>query len=534
MPVRETAEGFDSARPAVIMHPHMPAAKPDPCVIVIFGASGDLTSRKLIPALYEMANAPKGASPLPAGACILGVARSEMTDDQWREKLAPWAQKYAKGFDPKKWSDFSKRVFYHAGDATQPSAYPALHQRVAALSQQFKIPCNVLFYLSVAPSLYEPIIGCIEHSGMVTEGKRWCSLNEGTMPWQRIIVEKPFGHDDASAASLNRALGRAFEEEAIYRIDHYLGKELVQNLLVMRFGNTIFEPLWNHRYIDHVQISAAETVGVGERAGFYDEAGAIRDMIQSHLLQVLALVAMEPPTSIDAGNIRSEKIKIVQAIKPAPLDRLTEFAALGQYAGDDKEPAFHLNPKVSKGSTTETYAAIKFHFDNWRWGNTPFYLRSGKRMAAKKTEIAVQFKKPPANLFRNAEPYASGGARPPNLIVIEIAPREGVKLRFEGKVPGQGIAIDSVEMDFDYVERFGSEPVEAYGPLILDAMRGDQTLYKHRLEVENAWDAVMPFLCESSAPLRKNVHANYAPGSWGPKSADDLMARDGRAWHNAG
>lgn len=514
------------------MHAHMAAAKPDPCVIVIFGASGDLTSRKLIPALYEMANAPNGVPPLPEGACVLGVARSEMTDDQWREKLTPWAKQNAKGYDDAKWKAFCQRLFYHAGDASQQEAFPALQQRVATLATQSRIPCNVLFYLSVAPSLYEPIIGCIEHSGMVAEGKRWCSLDQSAMPWQRIIVEKPFGHDDASAASLNRALGRAFEEESIYRIDHYLGKELVQNLLVMRFANTIFEPVWNHRYIDHVQISAVETVGVGDRASFYDEAGAIRDMIQSHLLQVLALTAMEPPTSIDANSIRQEKIKIVQAIKPAPRDRLGEFAALGQYAGDAKEPAFHLNSKVKKGTTTETYAAIKFHFDNWRWGNTPFYVRSGKRLAAKKTEIAIQFKKPPANLFRNAEPYASGGTRPPNLIVIEIAPKEGVKLRFEGKVPGQGMTIDSVEMDFDYVERFGAEPVEAYGPLILDAMRGDQTLYKHRLEVENAWDAVMPFLGADSAPLRKGIQGNYAPGSWGPRCADDLLARDGRAWHN--
>ncbi len=516
----------------VIMHPHMAAAKPDPCVIVIFGASGDLTSRKLIPALYEMADAPKGVSPLPGNACILGVARSEMTDEQWREKLTPWAKQHAKEFDDRKWREFCKRVFYHAGDASQPAAFPALQQRVELLAQQSKIPCNVLFYLSVAPSLYEPIIGCIEQSGMVAEGRRWCSLDAGAMPWQRIIVEKPFGHDAESAASLNRALGRVFEEEAIYRIDHYLGKELVQNLLVMRFGNTIFEPLWSHRYIDHVQISAVETVGVGDRAAFYDEAGAIRDMIQSHLLQVLALVAMEPPTSIDANNIRQEKIKIVEAIKPTPRDRLHDFAALGQYAGDDKEGAFHLNPKVKKGTTTETYAAIKFHFDNWRWGNTPFYLRSGKRLAAKKTEIVIQFKRPPANLFRNAEPYASGGTRPANQIVIEIAPHESVRLRFEGKVPGQGITLDSVEMDFDYVERFGGEPVEAYGPLILDAMRGDPTLYKHRLEVENAWDAVMPFIGPESAVLRKNIHANYTPGSWGPKAADELMARDGRAWHN--
>ncbi len=506
------------------MHPHMPAMKPDPCVIVIFGASGDLTSRKLIPALYEMAQ----AKLLPEGSCILGIARTEMTDDQWREKLAPWAKQHAKGFDDAKWREFSKRIHYFAGDGGQNATYPALSARIEGLSKQFRIPCNVLFYLSVAPKLYEPIIGCIEQSGMVTEGRRWCSLDQSVMPWQRIIIEKPFGHDAESAASLNRALGRAFEEESIYRIDHYLGKELVQNLLAFRFANSIFEPLWNGQYIDHVQISAVETVGVGGRADFYDEAGAIRDMIQSHLLQVLALVAMEPPTSIDASNIRHEKIKIIEAIKPTPHDRICEVAALGQYAGDTKEHAYHENPKVKKGSRTETYAAMQFHFDNWRWAGTPFYVRSGKRMAAKKTEIVIQFKQPPANLFTG-----NGNARrPANQIVMEIAPKEGVRLRFEGKVPGQGMKLESVEMDFDYVERFGGEPVEAYGPLIIDAMRGDQTLYKHRLEVENAWGAVMPFIGEQSESLRKHIHANYAPGSWGPKSADDLLARDGRAWHN--
>lgn len=504
----------------------------EPCVIIIFGASGDLTSRKLIPALYEM----HCSGGLPKGTCVLGISRSAMTDDAWREKLHPWAKEHAKGFDEKHWREFAQRVFYYAGDGSQPDAYPPLIQRVEALAHHFKIPCNVLLYLSVAPSLYEPIIECIGGSGMVTEGKRWCALPGAgaALPWQRIIVEKPFGVDAATAASLNRALGRAFEEDAIYRIDHYLAKELVQGLLVFRFANTIFEPLWNHRYIDHVQITASETVGVGRRAEFYDQAGAIRDMIQSHLLQVLALVAMEPPTSINARNIRDEKIKIVEAIKPPPMDRLHEYAALGQYAVDSSETAYHQNPGVKKGSTVETFAAIRFNFDNWRWAGTPFYLRTGKRMAAKRTEIVVQFKQPPANLFKALGNGAvDTTVRPANQIVIEIAPRESVSVRFEGKVPGHGVKIDSVMMDFDYAKRFKAEPVEAYGPLIVDAMRGDQTLYKHRLEVESAWDAVMPFIDpQTSAALRKNIQGNYAPGTWGPKSADEMMAHFGRAWHN--
>jgi glucose-6-phosphate 1-dehydrogenase len=506
------------------------AGKPEPCVIVIFGASGDLTSRKLIPALYEMWS----AGGLPEGTCVLGISRTEMTDDQWRSKLEPWAKEYAKGFDTKKWREFATRIFYFPGNAAQVQTYQSLTNRLNQLAEQFKVPCNVLFYLSVAPSLYEPIIQCIGESGIVTEGKRWCSLDGGAMPWQRIIVEKPFGVDMESAASLNRTLARAFEDEAIYRIDHYLAKELVQGLLVLRFANTIFEPIWNHRYIDHIQITAAETVGVGGRADFYDDTGAIRDMIQSHLLQVLAFVAMEPPTSYTPRNIRNEKVKVIEAIQPTPPDRLSEFSALGQYAGDQQEPAYHENPHVHKGTLTETFAALKLHFDNWRWAGTPFYLRTGKRLAAKRTEIVVQFKKPPADLFKalaNGSPIES---RPANQIVIEIAPRESVSLRFEGKVPGQGMKMDSVTMEFDYAKRFKAEPVEAYGPLILDAMRGDQTLYKHGLEVENAWEAVMPFLNkDSEKTIRQNIHANYAPGSWGPPSAEELMSRSGRSWHNA-
>lgn len=502
-------------------------AAPDPCVIVIFGASGDLASRKLIPALYEMAE-----DGLPASVCVLGVSRTEMSDDAWRDKLRPWVEKHAKGFDETRWRAFAQRLHYCAGDGAEAASYDGIAKRIAELDAACGGCGNILFYLSVAPNLYEPIIEAIDSSGLVVEGRRWCSINRENSSWQRIIVEKPFGNDARTAASLNRALGRVFEEDAIYRIDHYLAKELVQNLLVFRFANTIFEPIWNHRYIDHVQITAAETVGVGRRAAFYEQAGAIRDMIQSHLLQVMALVAMEPPTSYAAHHIRQEKVKIIDAIKPTPIDRLPDYAALGQYAGDAHEKAYHELEGVAEGSTTETFAAIMLHFDNWRWAGTPFYLRTGKRMATKRTEIVIQFKQPPANLFRDLEPFASGGTRPANRIIMEIAPRESVSLRFEGKVPGQRMKLDSVSMDFDYAKRFNAEPAEAYGPLIIDAMRGDQTLFKHRFEVESAWESMMPFLGPESAAIRSAIHANYAPGSWGPPTADDLLARSGRAWHN--
>ncbi len=504
------------------------AAAPDPCVLVIFGASGDLTSRKLIPALYDLSV----TKALPEACRVLGVSRTEMSDDEWRDKLEPWVREHAKRFDPGAWAAFARRIHYVAGSATDPEIYPSLARRVGELAVRASTT-NVLFYLSVAPSLAGPIIECIDGARLVQEGRRWCSINRETMPWQRVVVEKPFGSDLESAAARNRALGPVFEEDAIYRIDHYLGKELVQSLLVFRFANTIFEPLWNQQYIDHVQITAAETVGVGRRAAYYDEVGAVRDMIQSHLLQVAALVAMEPPTSFRNHHIRQEKLKVLDAIEPIPADRLAERAALGQYAGDAKEPAYHKIEDVSPQTKTETFAAVALRFGNWRWAGTPFYLRTGKRLAAKRTEVVIQFKQPPARLFEH--PHQAGAPsseRPANRIVIEIAPRGSVSLRFEGKVPGSGMRLDTVAMDFDYAKRFGVEPVEAYGPLILDVMRGDQTLFQHRYEVESAWRAVMPLLGPDSAPIRNGIHANYAPGSWGPPQADRLLAADGRAWHN--
>ena len=468
----------------------------DPCILVIFGASGDLTSRKLIPAMYEM----HAMGQLHPATAILGVSRTQKSDDQWRDELMPWVQQQAKGFDAAKWTEFARRIHYFAGDAVKAECYPPLEARLAGIAEQKGTRGNLLFFMSVAESLYEPIVEQIDASGLVTEGKRWCSIDPNARSWQRIIVEKPFGHDAVSAASLNRTLGRAFEEESIYRIDHYLGKELVQSMLVLRFANSIFEPVWNWQYIDHVQITATETVSVGQRTAFYDQTGAIRDMIQSHLFQVLAFVAMEPPSLYTPENVRAEKIKIIDSIAVPSREQVAQYCALGQFAGDGREGAYHELAGVSPTSTTETYAALKFHFDNWRWAGTPFYIRSGKKLAAKRTEIVVQFKPPAANLFR--------------------------------KVPGFGLRGANVNMQLDYADHFKAEPVEAYGPLIVDAMRGDQTLFKHRIEVEGAWNAVMPFLDERSAAARAGIQGNYACGSWGPASAAELLARDGRAWRN--
>ncbi len=500
--------------------------KPDPCVLVIFGASGDLTARKLIPALYEM----RAVGALPSSFRVLGVSRRPKTDDAWRDELAVSAREHAKRFDAGVWREFAKCIHYFAGDAARPEMYDGLRERLAQLDTDGGTRGNRLFYLSVAPELYESIVQRIDEAELVTEGKRWCSIDPSARSWQRIIIEKPFGHDEASAASLNRSLGRVFEEEAIYRIDHYLGKEVVQAMLVLRFANTMFEPIWNHRYIDHVQISASETVGVGNRTAFYDGTGAIRDMIQSHLLQIFAFVVMEPPATITADDIRAEKIKAVRAIRPTTAEDIASHAVLGQYAGDAQEGAYVDHEGVAKGSTTETFAALKLHVDNWRWAGTPFFVRSGKRLAKKRTEIVVQFKRPAANLFRGT-PH-TGGAVMGNRLVIEIAPFERTRLRFESKVPGTPLTIASVEMQVDFDKEFGVEPLEAYGPLLLDAMRGDQSLYKHRLEVESGWAAVMPFLGPGSMAARQGIASNYAPGSWGPAAADELMSSDGRAWHN--
>lgn len=523
----------------------------DPCVIVIFGASGDLTQRKLIPSLYEL----HVSGRLPEGVCVLGNSRTEMSDDEWRDHLAPAVQEHATGFDAAKWKDFVKRLHYISGSATTAELYPVLIKRIHEIgiehgtltearaaetgSNPWASQANILFYLSVAPQLYEPIIAQIGASGMVFEGKRWCALDPSSVPWQRIIVEKPFGEDVHTAENLNRTLGRVFEEDSIYRIDHYLGKELVQNILVMRFANTIFEPTWNNQFVDHVQVTAVEKVGVGKRAGtFYDAAGATRDMIQSHLLQVLALMAMEPPTVYDAGSIRREKIKIINAAKLIDPDKAHELSVLGRYGAsgntedEDGGRGYAELEGVDPEKRTETYAAMRIDFENWRWAGVPFYVRSGKKMARKLTEIVVQYKQPPVNLFRRMEPFLSGGEaalRPANRIIINIAPEDGISLRFEAKAPGLSLKIDSVKLDVDYSKSFNSEPIEAYGPLMLDAMRGDQTLYKHKDEVETGWKIVQPTL--DSKQVRQSIET-YGAGTWGPRAADELLARDGRRWHN--
>jgi glucose-6-phosphate 1-dehydrogenase len=505
-----------------------------PCLIIIFGASGDLTKRKLIPALYDLFVNKQ----TPERFAILGVSRTKMSDEDFRQKqLYDMAKENALNFEEASWVEFAKRIHYHAGDSTVAADYDGLKTRVFELQQKYELGENVLFYLSMAPQLYDKTIENIGGQGMVVEGKAWCSINRMTRPWQRIIIEKPFGNDPKSAAHLNRVLGRVFEEDAIYRIDHYLGKETVQNLMVFRFANSIFEPIWNRQYIDHVQVTATETVGVESRGGYYDSGsgGAMRDMIQSHLLQVMAVVAMEPPVSLRADDVRLEKSKVLTAVRDYTEEQIPSIAVRGQYGPGSVKgknlPAYRSEPGVKPDSQTDTFSAIQLYLDTWRWDGVPFYVRSGKAMAKKLTEVVIYFKQTPHSIFRNLKNPTSGKPLAPNQIVINIQPDEGIKLRFEGKVPGTGMKIKSVEMDFDYVKEFQTEPPQAYSTLILDAMRGDQTLYKHKDEIERAWQIVQPVLDYWDANPAHNL-PNYSAGTWGPAASDALLELDGRHWHN--
>ncbi|RME22263.1 MAG: glucose-6-phosphate dehydrogenase, partial [Candidatus Zixiibacteriota bacterium] len=490
-----------------------------------FGASGDLTKRKLIPALYHLWD----TGMAPEKFAVLGVARSKFADGDYRKLLHDFTpDSYP---EKEKWEKFAGRVFYHQADSTKRDDWPGIRARIGALAEDHGTGRNLLFYLSMAPQFFEPVIKNIGASDLVTEGRLFCSIGEDK-PWQRIVIEKPFGSDPASAVHLNNVVADVFDEGSTYRIDHYLGKELVQNMMVLRFANTIFEPLWNRQYIDHVQITASETVGVEGRGSYYDSpnGGAMRDMVQSHLLQVLSVVAMEPPVSMKADDIRTEKIKVFKALRVPKPEEVPDIAVRGQYGPgsiDGKPvPGYRENEGVAPDSQTDTYAAMRFHVDTWRWGGVPFYLRSGKAMAKKLTEIVIYFKPTPHCLFlEEAKKYKA------NQIVIGIQPNEGVRIRFEGKVPGLGMKIKDVVMDFDYKEQWKVSPPDGYATLLHDVMRGDQTLFKHRDEIECAWNAVQPVLDYWKENPQDDL-PNYNAGTWGPSAADIMMARDGRYWHN--
>jgi glucose-6-phosphate 1-dehydrogenase len=493
----------------------------DPCVLVIFGATGDLTKRKLIPALYNLAR--NGL--LAREFAVVGFAREELSHDEFRRQMAAGARQFCADLDPALWGPIEQRLYYTGGDFTEAAPYTRLRQLLEKVDAECGTGASYLFYLATPPSVFAPIGNQLGAAGLTREPEH--------PGWRRIIVEKPFGRDLESARELNRELRSVFREDQIYRIDHYLGKETVQNVLVFRFANGIFEPIWNRRYIDHVQVLVAETVGVEGRGGYYEEAGLLRDMIQNHLLQLLALVAMEPPISFAADAVRNEKVKVLDAVHPMAPEDIIQRTVRGQYdkgAIDGKPvPAYRSEPSVSPKSATETYAALKLFVDNWRWADVPFYLRSGKRLGRRESKIVIQFRRAPLLLFRNAP----GGELEPNRLVLHIQPDERIRVSFQVKMPGATVRLATVDMDFRYADLGPTTLTTGYETLIYDCMVGDSTLFYRSDMVEAAWTIATPILDVWQA-LPPRDFPNYAAGSWGPAAADELIGRDGRRWVNPG
>jgi glucose-6-phosphate 1-dehydrogenase len=493
-------------------------ATADSCTVILFGASGDLAKRKVIPAMYDLAQ----YNSLGACYAIIGFARTPMTDETFRDNVGEAAKTISEvgPIDPQKWSGFASNLFYTAGDYSDPDSYVRLVGRLAELEAAKKLCGNRLFYLSTPPEVYPDIVEQLGRAGLARPNK--------PNSWVRIIIEKPFGRDLASAKQLNKIVLNVFEEKQIYRIDHYLGKDTVQNLLVLRFGNGIFEPLWNRNYVDQVQITASETLGVERRGGFYETAGALRDMIQSHVLQLTSLVAVEPPASFDATAVRNEKLKVLQSIRPFNLEMVAQWVVRGQYApgkiADKSLPGYREEQGVKPDSRTETFVAMRLLVDNWRWAGVPFYLRTGKRLARRSTEIMIQFKRAPHIVFREREVE-------PNRLVLNIQPEEGVSVSFGAKRPGTEMSIGNVTMNFSYKEGFGGTTRSAYATLLNDCLRGDATLFDRGDSVEAAWSLVDPILDVWSAAKTAGVPV-YSSGTWGPKESDQLLERDGRQWYN--
>lgn len=489
----------------------------DPATVVIFGATGDLTRRKLVPALFRLAYERR----LPAGFAVVGVSRTAMSDEAFRERMRGAVEEFLEDspFDAELWADFARGLFYVSGDVHDTNLYSRLKQKLEEVDRERQTAGNILFYLSTQPSHYAPAARGLGGAGL--------QAGEG---WRRLVVEKPFGHDGPSAAALNRELREVFAEEEIYRIDHYLGKETVQNILAFRFGNGIFEPLWNRRYVSHVQITAAESIGVEGRGAYYQEAGALRDMIQNHLLQVMATMAMEPPAAYEAGAVRDERAKLLRAIRVWTPAEAAENAVAGQYGpariGGADVAGFRQEPGVDPAARTDTYAAVTLEVDNWRWAGVPFYIRSGKRMPKRVTDVAIQFNRAPLAMFeagagRVQESY-------PNLLVLRIQPEEGISLRFFSKQPGSGMRLRPVTMDFNYGTSFGTRSPSAYETLLLDALQGDATLYTRQDMVEASWAVVSPVLAHWAEA--QFDFPNYAAGTWGPEASDQMLARRGHTW----
>lgn len=500
--------------------------QPEPCAIVIFGATGDLTHRKLLPTLAHLVH----DHPLPEGFSIVAFARRPMNDEQFRGMALDSINKFMPEddkLDSKFLSAFAQRIFYCQSDFTDRAGYAKLSDLLERLDEERGTQGNRIFYLATPPTTYSEIIHQLGGAGLARPPRS----NGEEEAFVRIVIEKPFGRDLASAQKLNRELARVFRENQIYRIDHYMGKETVQNLLAFRFANGIFEPLWNQKYIDHVQIVVAESLGIGTRAEYYEESGAIRDMVQNHIMQVVTLTAMEPPVAFDADAIRDEKVKVLRAIPLLSPEQVAERTVRGQYTAGviDGQPVVGYKEEkgVAPNSTTETYVALKLFIENWRWADVPFYIRTGKCLPKRSTEVTIQFKRVPHQLYKPSETKGLI----PNRLTIRIQPDEGISLKFGAKIPGAARQLSSVDMNFYYNSAFGIEPPDAYERLLADCMIGDSTLFIRRDEVEASWRII-----DSITSVWQNMPAStvypYAAGTWGPKEADALIENDGRHWDN--